>query len=68
MERSVTSFRFKVGYSMHDDMMQEEGLVVHFDGARQQTAEVMDISRVETKIVAGYLDRVSWNIYTSMSH
>lgn len=40
--------RLKVGNAMHDDMMQEEGLVVHFDGAGQQTTEVVDIPREET--------------------
>lgn len=38
-----TSFRLKVGDAMHDHMVQEQGLVVHFDGAREEAAEVVHV-------------------------
>lgn len=38
-----TSFRLEVGDAMHDHMVQKQGLVVHFDGAREQAAEVMHV-------------------------
>lgn len=38
-----TSFRLEVGDAVHDHMVQKQGLVVHFDGAREQTAEVMHV-------------------------
>lgn len=42
-----TSFRLKVGDAMHDHMMQKQRLVVHFDGAREQAAEIVHISAQE---------------------
>lgn len=38
-----TSFRLEVGDAVHDHVVQKQGLVVHFDGAREQAAEVMHI-------------------------
>lgn len=38
-----TSFRLEVGDAVHDHMVQKQGLVVHFDGAREQAAEVMHV-------------------------
>lgn len=40
-----TAFRLKVGDSMHDDMVEEEWLVVHLDAAREEPTEVMDVPR-----------------------
>lgn len=60
MERPITSLRLKVGNSMHDDMMQEERLVVHFDGTRQQATEVMDIPGSETKITIREVIKPRW--------
>jgi hypothetical protein len=42
--RAGTSFRLKVGDAVHDHVVQKQGLVVHFDGAGEQAAEVMHIS------------------------
>lgn len=38
-----TSFRLEVGDAVHNHMVQKQGLVVHFDGAREQTTEVVHI-------------------------
>jgi len=38
-----TAFRLEVGDAVHDDVVEEEGLVVHFDAARQKPTEVMDV-------------------------
>lgn len=38
-----TSFRLEVGDAMHDHVVQKQGLVVHFDGAGEQAAEVMHV-------------------------
>lgn len=38
-----TSFRLKVGDAVHDHVVQKQGLVVHFDGAGEQAAEVMHV-------------------------
>lgn len=42
---ALTAFRLKVGDAVHDDMVEEEGLVVHLDAARQEPTEVMDVPR-----------------------
>lgn len=38
-----TSFRLEVGDAMHDHVVQKQGLVVHFDGAREQATEVVHV-------------------------
>lgn len=38
-----TSFRLKIRDAMHDDMVKEQGLVVDFYVAREETSEVMHI-------------------------
>lgn len=38
-----TAFGLEVGDAMHDDVVQEERLVVHFDAAGEESAEVMDV-------------------------
>lgn len=40
---SVTSFGFKVGDAVHDDVVKEEGLVVDLDVSREQATEVVHI-------------------------
>lgn len=39
----LTAFGFKVGYAVHDDMMQEEWLVVDLDVSGQEAVEVLHI-------------------------
>lgn len=41
--RAGTSFRLEVGDAVHDHVVQKQGLVVHFDGAREQAAEIMHV-------------------------
>ena len=43
VQRVITSFRLEVGDAVHDHMVQKQGLVVHFDGAREQAAEIMHV-------------------------
>lgn len=43
-----TAFRLKVGDAMHDDVVEEQGLVVHLDAAREEPAEVMDVPGRQT--------------------
>lgn len=38
-----TAFGLEVGDAVHDDVVEEEGLVVHLDAAGQQPAEVVDV-------------------------
>lgn len=38
-----TSFRLEVGDAVHDHVVQKQGLVVHFDGAREQATEVVHV-------------------------
>lgn len=38
-----TAFGLEVGDAVHDDVVQEEGFVVHLDAAGQQPAEVVDV-------------------------
>lgn len=46
---------------MHDHVVQEQGLVVHFDGAREQTAEVMHVPEAEKGRVQMQHDRRDWS-------
>lgn len=39
----VTSFGLKVGDSVHDDVMKEQGFVVDLDVSGEQAAEVVHI-------------------------
>lgn len=48
-----TSFRLKIRYAMHDDMVKEQGLVVDFYVARKETSEVMHISKHTHSIMEG---------------
>lgn len=41
--RRLTSFGFKVGNAVHDDMMEEQRLVVDFYVSRQEAVEVPDV-------------------------
>ena len=43
--RAPTAFRLEVGDAVHDDVVEEEGLVVHLDAAGQETTEVMDVPK-----------------------
>lgn len=43
-----TAFRLKVGDAVHDDVVEEEGLVVHLDAAREEPTEVMDVPGGQT--------------------
>lgn len=38
-----TAFGLEVGNAVHDDVVEEEGLVVHLDAAREEPTEVMDV-------------------------
>lgn len=40
---AVTSFRLEVGDAVHDDVMEEQGLVVDLDVSGEQAAEVLHI-------------------------
>lgn len=52
-----TAFRLKVGDAVHDDMMEEEGLVVHLDAAREEPTEVMDVPGGQTGSSGGRTHR-----------
>lgn len=43
-----TSFRLKVGDAMHDDVMQEQRLVVDLNVAGEQPAEILHIPEIHT--------------------
>lgn len=45
----VTSFGLKVGDAVHDDMMQEQRLVVDFYVSRQKAVEVLHIPADKVK-------------------
>lgn len=44
----LTSFRLKVGDAMHDNMMQEQRLIVDLNVAREQSTEILHISEKHT--------------------
>lgn len=43
-----TAFGLEVGNAVHDDVVEEEGLVVHLDAAREEPTEVMDVPGGQT--------------------
>lgn len=52
----LTSFRFKVGDPVHDDVMEKQRLVVDFDVAGEQTTEILHIptakkGKFKTKLI-----------------
>lgn len=50
----LTSFRLKVGDTVHDDVVQEERLVVDFDVPRQKAVEVSHIPAGKFQILTGF--------------
>lgn len=58
-----TAFRLKVGDAMHDDVVEEEGLVVHFDAAREEPTEVMDVPGGQTGSSGGRTHRGTPTLY-----
>lgn len=52
--RVLTSFRLKVGDTVHDDVVQEERFVVDFDVPRQKAIEVSHIPAGKFWILTGF--------------
>lgn len=50
----LTSFRLKVGDTVHDDVVQEERFVVDFDVPRQKAIEVSHIPAIKFQILTGF--------------
>lgn len=50
----LTSFRLKVGDTVHDDVVQEERFVVDFDVPRQKAIEVSHIPAGKFQILTGF--------------
>lgn len=55
--QTLTSFGLKVGYAVHDDMMQEQRLVVDFYVSGEKAIEVSHVPADKGK----YESKVSWN-------
>lgn len=61
--RAGTSFRLKVGDAVHDHMVQKQGLVVHFDGAREQATEVVHVPGGREREAAS-----AWSLVLEQGH
>lgn len=52
--QALTSFRLKVGDTVHDNVVQEERFVVDFDVSRQKAIEVTHIPAVKFPILISF--------------